>query len=102
MTRKGNGSKFMKRMSEEKDGLDCQVLTADGFEDAFLGIGAQFNKLIAVYSYAKCLEILQDRDGMSQARAEEYFSFNVQGSDVGDHTPVFPYLDTGQVETRDD
>lgn len=63
------------------------VLLADGFEDAFIGIGQQFNKHIAVYDYEKCIGILEQ--DMSRDEAEEYFSFNVVGAYVGEQTPIF-------------
>ncbi len=68
---------------------DEQTLHADGFEDAFIGYGQQFSRMIAVYDYAKCVEILKSRDGMSHEEAEEYMSFNVTGAWVGEYTPVF-------------
>jgi hypothetical protein len=63
------------------------ILLADGFDDAFLGIGRQFGKPFAVYDKQKCLEILQQ--DMSEEEANEYFSFNVDGSYVGEKTPIF-------------
>ena len=69
---------------------DENVLLADGFEDALLGIGRKLvGKPIAVYDRTKCIEILVERDGMSFEEAEEYFSFNVEGAYVGDQTPMF-------------
>ena len=63
------------------------ILLADGFDDAFLGIGRQFGKPFAVYDKQKCLEILQQ--DMSEEEANEYFSFNVEGAYVGEKTPIF-------------
>jgi hypothetical protein len=69
---------------------DCEdIILADGFEAAFLGVGIQFNTEFAVYDRDKCIEILKTRDGMSGEEAEEFFSFNVTGAFVGPHTPVF-------------
>ena len=65
------------------------TLFADGFEDAFLGYGRQFNKLLAIYDYDKCIDILHKRDGMTLTDALEYMEFNVVGAYVGEHTPVF-------------
>ena len=73
-----------------RDSHDCEdVLTADGFEDAFIGVAQVFHTLIAIYDRAKCLEILHTRDGMSDEEAEEYFEFNVQDAYVGAQTPGF-------------
>jgi len=63
------------------------VFLADGFDEAFLGIGQQFNRFFAVYDKFKCLQILAE--DMSLEEAEEYFDFNVVGAYVGENTPVF-------------
>ena len=65
------------------------ALLADGFEAALVGFGYQFNYPIAVYNRDKCIEILMDRDGMSDIDAIEFFNFNVAGAWVGKSTPVF-------------
>ena len=69
------------------------LLLADGFEEAFLGVGFQFNNAVALYSRSRCLRILELR-GMSSEDAVEFFDFNVTGSYVGLQTPVFIYDDT--------
>jgi hypothetical protein len=66
---------------------DEEILLANGFEDAFLGIASQFNRRFAVYDRAKCIEILAK--DMSYDEAEEYFQFNVEGAWVGENTPAF-------------
>jgi hypothetical protein len=67
---------------------DENVLLADGFEGAFVGIARQFNNPFAIYSRPKCLALLV-KQGMSSEDAEEYFSFNVEGAWVGEQTPAF-------------
>lgn len=67
-----------------------EALQADGFEDALLGFGGQHGKpILAVYDIAKCIKVLQERDGMSREDAEECLSFNTLGAWVGEHTPIF-------------
>ena len=63
------------------------MLLADGFEEAYIGVGRQFNKEIAVYDYEKCIDILSK--DMSPQEAMEYFEFNVVGAYVGEETPIF-------------
>tara|TARA_R100000988_G_C3942780_1_gene137085 strand:+ start:196 stop:483 length:288 start_codon:yes stop_codon:yes gene_type:complete len=65
------------------------LLVADGFEKAFIGVGRQFTKPVAIYDRQKCIDILMTRDGMSIDEAEEYFEYNVQGAYVGEDTPIF-------------
>jgi len=67
---------------------DMEILLADGFDDAFIGIGQQFSKFMAVYDKLKCIEILSDQ-GMSEEEAKEYMDYNVTGAYMGENTPVF-------------
>lgn len=60
---------------------------ADGFEDALIGFGYQFNRKLAIYDYARCVEILEG--GMTTEDAVEYMEYNVIGAYVGSNTPVF-------------
>ena len=67
-----------------------EVLLADGFEAAFLGICEIFGRPpVAAYDRDKCMEVLVERDGMEYDEAVEYFDFNVSGAWVGDSTPVY-------------
>ena len=66
---------------------DQEILLADGFEEAFVGVAYQFDKPVAVFDREKCINILA-RD-MSLEEAEEYFQFNVEGAYVGPNTPAF-------------
>jgi len=66
---------------------DQEITLATGYEDAFVGIATQFNKVFAVYDRAKCIDILAK--DMSYDEAEEYFQFNVEGAYVGESTPAF-------------
>lgn len=80
------------KFEEKKDllyQLSPDVIVADGFEDALIGVGQQFNKAMAVYDRQKCIEILIERDGMSDEEAVEYFEYNVTGAWVGEYTPIF-------------
>ena len=63
-------------------------LLADGLEEAFIGIGYQFNTPIAIYSKSKAIQCLMDK-GMDEEQAYEYFDYNVAGAYVGEQTPVF-------------
>lgn len=67
---------------------DEEVLYADGLISAFIGIGRQFGKPIAVYSKNKVIQHFQ-KEGMTEEEAHEFFSFNVEGAYVGDQTPIF-------------
>ncbi len=70
---------------------DEVFLSADGFDNALIGIA--YDKIkgvhVLIYSRMKCIEILIERDGMSEDEAEEYFDYNVEGAYVGEKTPIF-------------
>ena len=70
------------------DELETDALFADGFEDALIGVGRQFNHDVAIYDYNHCIAILM-RDAMDIEEAIEYLEFNVLGAWVGPNTPVF-------------
>jgi hypothetical protein len=80
-------SKFIER--NHADYAD-DILLADGFEDAFVGIvESNGSHPKALYNEDKCLDILIERDGMLYEEAVEYFQFNVTGAYVGEYTPAF-------------
>ena len=66
---------------------DGEILKADGFDDAVIGIEEGSMRLI--YSVKKCIEILITDDEMSLEDALDHFSYNVSGSYVGEKTPIW-------------
>ena len=66
---------------------DVDIISADGFDDALLGIDDISMRL--VYSVQKCIDILVKRDGMELDEALIYFNFNVSGAYIGDKTPIW-------------
>jgi hypothetical protein len=64
------------------------VLFADGLEQAFMGIGYQFNDPVAIYSKHKSIQCLMAQ-GMDEEQALEYFDYNIAGAYVGPSTPIF-------------
>ena len=85
-------------MTDEDD-----ILLADGFEAAYLGVCRRFNTYAALYDYDQCVAVLMERDEMSYEDAVEFLEFNVLGAYVGESTPVFllPRSDEeGELEAR--
>ena len=62
-----------------------KAMLAEGFGSALIGYtnGA---KVVAVYDYEACVEILMEEDAVSY---EEALDYNVVASHVDDATPVF-------------
>ena len=77
----------------------AEALLADGFEQALLGFGTQFHHAVAIYDYDVCVQILMGRDSMSYDDALEHMEFNVVGSWMGKHTPVFMHAFVQNIES---
>ena len=65
---------------------DEEILKADGFDNAVIGIDTDSMRLI--YSVQKCIEVLIE-EGMDEIDAVEYFEYNVLGAYVGEKTPIW-------------
>lgn len=90
-TQQDKDDEWIKQQEEELQRHEAesnQPLLADGLEDALLGFGYQFSRKVAIYDYARCVEILE-RGGMSAEDAVEYMEHNVLGAYVGPNTSVF-------------
>jgi hypothetical protein len=87
-------------MSSEGDALREWVddniefgLTADGFDEAIIGIGERCGQPpLVAYDRDKCIELLAEQfydDEDPYTTAVEYFEFNVVGAWMGENTPIF-------------
>ena len=66
------------------------VLIADGFDDAIMGIVERYGmNPVVLYNKDKCLKTLQKRDGMSESEAIDFYYYNIVGAYMGEHTPCF-------------
>ena len=65
---------------------DEELLIANGLDEAVVGIVPKTMQL--VYDTDKIIEILMNRDGMSEEDAFEYFHYNIEGAYVGEKTPI--------------
>ena len=62
------------------------------YDEAIVGVVERINLTAFCYDTQQILDILQQEgaeDGMTQEEAIEYFEFNIRGSYVGEHSPVF-------------
>lgn len=75
----------------EKLRLDYpECLTADGYDDAAIGIVVgPCRHPVVCYDYDKCVELLLEDGDMSEREAEEHIEFNLVGGVVGEYTPLF-------------
>lgn len=72
-------------LSEEGD----ELVFADGYDSAIIGIGQRDGVEIVVYDSAAVIRILCRRDGMTLMEAQDFFEFNVLGAWIGEKTPLF-------------
>jgi len=75
---------------------DEEILIADGFDEAVIGIDTQSMRLI--YSVSTCIGILMK--DMSSEDAWDHFGYNVSGAYVGEQTPICRRADTHMVRRR--
>lgn len=70
--------------------LDPEILCADGWDEHILGTAFSPGRyLLVVYDGDGIINTLVKRDGLSFEEAVEHFEFNIEGSWVGQRTPVF-------------
>ena len=65
---------------------ELEVLQADGFDDAIIGLEPLSGKLI--YDISKMIDVLLE-EGLSHEDAIEYLDFNVLNAYVGENTPLY-------------
>lgn len=65
---------------------DEEIIKADGLDEAVIGI--EENSMRLIYSMKKCIRIFR-KEGMSEEEALDHYYYNVQGSYVGEKTPIW-------------
>lgn len=73
--------------------FDLPLMKADGYDDCVVGVlvesaSIEPHRVALVYDADAVIDKLMSC-GMSHDEAEEFFSFNIAGAYVGEHTPVF-------------
>lgn len=58
------------------------------FNEAFIGFGVQFDQKVAIYDYARCVDILE-KGGMMNSQAIDYMENTVLWEYAGRRTAVF-------------
>lgn len=67
-----------------------QALSVDDLDDAIVGIAVRCGQpALYVYDSQKCVEVLMRNNKWSEEEALEWFSFNIEGAWLGEHTPLF-------------
>jgi hypothetical protein len=68
---------------------EVMVLDPEYFDEAIIGVANRINMTAVCYDEQKVIELLMKHDGMDYDEALEYYQYNILGSWIGDHTPVF-------------
>lgn len=69
--------------------LNPEALLADGLDPGLIGYAEIEQGFVAVYSVARCMKYIAERDGIDEDDALEHLDVNVRGSFLGDFTPLF-------------
>ena len=83
------------KLIEYPEGYEDMVVLP-GLEEAVIGYSSCGR---CVYDADKIIQILQDRDGMEEGEAREYYSFNIECAYFGELTPI--YITINHVEFTD-
>ena len=67
--------------------INPETLFADGFDDCLVGYCRVKGRCLAMYDSVLIIEKLSK--DMTEEEAEEFFCFNIEGSFMGDNTPIF-------------
>ena len=69
--------------------FDDDLLFADGFDSAIIGVASGFDSGRVVYCYASMVEACMKEAGMTYEDAVEYLEYNTIGAYVGKQTPIY-------------
>jgi hypothetical protein len=73
-----------------------------GLEEAIIGIVEEFgNGPRILYSKSKIINILCERDLMTESEAEEFYDYNIIGLHAGEQNAVFLDLPIKPIKTND-
>jgi hypothetical protein len=68
---------------------DLLVMDPEYLDAAIIGVATRIGLEAVCYDTSKVVKLLMKHDKMSYEDAVEYMDFNMKGSWVGEHTPVF-------------
>ena len=72
---------------------DASGVLVGGFDQALVGYSDRNGLILAVYDEDKCIEIIQEDDGVTYMEALEWFNDFVHGEGVFGHQPIFIRLE---------
>ena len=79
----------MDKKEKLADRYSEDLLFADGYDDAIVGVAVGFDNPKVVYDVQKMIEICMENSNISYDEAEEWLEFNTFGAYVGTDTPIY-------------
>ena len=77
-------------MNINLEDLHDGVVLLHGLEKAVVGITEEFGGIFRImYSRSKIMDILQNRDEMTEDEAYEFYTYNILGMHVCEQNPIF-------------
>jgi hypothetical protein len=70
---------------------ESNALLPDGYDSCIIGFCPKSERLI--YSREKMIQLIKERDGMSDTTAIEFLEFNTWRAYAGEHTPIYVWTD---------
>ena len=65
------------------------LIFADGFDDAIIGVATGFDSARVVYCYASMIEVMMKDNNISYEDALDWIEYNTLGSYIGKNTPIY-------------
>ena len=66
-----------------------ELIFADGFDDAIIGVATGFDSQRVVYCYVTMIETMMKEDDISYEDALDWIEYNTLGSYIGKNTPIY-------------
>jgi len=80
--------------------LNPLAVAPDGFESAYIGFTVGLGPSVAVFDYARCIEIICNEKNVTQEEAIEYLDFSVVFAHFGKNYPIYVQLKNCLTEVR--
>ena len=66
-----------------------ELLFADGYDDAIIGVAIGFDSQRVVYDVQKMIEVCMNDSDTPYDEAAEWLEFNTFGAYMGENTPIY-------------
>ena len=81
--------KTMGKREQLADRYSNDLLFADGYDSAIIGVAIGFDSERVVYDVEKMIEVCMKDANIPYEEASEWLEYNTFGAYVGDNTPIY-------------